>query len=117
MSTDAPEAGTQITIYYDPRHPGRVQSMRWDWERIGLTGVIGVPAGVLYGIGYISSTTSYSVGDAVVPLFGLLSGVLLAAGAAFASVRAHGGARAMFAVAAGIAALSVGHTSWPDSAR
>jgi hypothetical protein len=109
MDTDAPHAGTPITIHHDPRHPQWVQPVRWDWERIVLTGVIGVPAGMLYGIGYVSFVTFYALGDAIVPLLGVLAGVLLAVATALAPVRAPGGRRAMFTVAAVAAAMSLGH--------
>lgn len=47
-------------MHHDPRHPRRAQRLRWEWERIILTGLVGVPACALYGIAYTSAAAPVS---------------------------------------------------------
>lgn len=99
-SIRAPRKGTLITVFHDPAYPRRAQVVRWEWERIILTGLVGVPGCVVFasscalalvavfaGVGNrVSRWAAVTVrsveqfAHVAVPVTGIVAAVLLVAG-------------------------------------
>lgn len=99
-SVRAPRKGTRITVFHDPQYPRRAQVVRWEWERIILTGLVGVPGCLLFALSFAmvvvavfagagtrvarwAAVTGRSVeqfAHVAVPVMGIVAAVLLVAG-------------------------------------